>query len=156
MENMVYIWLGAMLLFLIVEAVTVGLTSIWFAAGSLAAFVVAIVGGPFWLQLVLFLLISGVMLAFTRPLAKRYLNSRRKATNADRVLNMVGIVTEDIDNVAAQGTVSVDGKLWTARSKTGNAIGKGKFVRPVAIEGVKLLVVPAEEPSKAPQAEEIL
>lgn len=142
---MVIIWLAALVAFMILEVATVGLTAIWFALGALAALLSAAFGAPLWLQILWFLVISIVALALTRPLARKYLNSRRKATNADRVLGMVAIVKEDIDNVKNTGTVSVSGKLWTARSQSGVFIPRDTLVRPVSIEGVKLIVVPAEE-----------
>ena len=134
---MIKFWLIALVVFAAVEAITVGLTSIWFALGSLVA--------QLWLQIALFVVVSGITLAFTRPLAVKYLNNRRQATNADRVLEMVGVVIEDVDNVAATGVVKVDGKEWSARSMSGVRIEKGTLVRPMMIDGVKLIVVPAQE-----------
>jgi membrane protein implicated in regulation of membrane protease activity len=139
---MTLFWLILLVILIIIEAATVSLTSIWFAVGALAALISAVFSAPIWLQVVWFIFISGIMLVFTRPLAKKYLNSKRTATNADRVLNAVCIVTEDIDNIAGTGTVSVGGKLWTARSKTGDKISKGEMVKAVSIEGVKLIVIP--------------
>jgi membrane protein implicated in regulation of membrane protease activity len=141
-KNMTLFWLIIFVILIVVEAVTVSLTSIWFAAGALAALISAAFSAPIWLQVIWFIVVSGVTLYFTRPLAKRYLNAKRLATNADRVLESVCIVTEEIDNIAGTGTVSVGGKLWTARSKTGEKISMGEMVKAVSIEGVKLIVVP--------------
>ncbi len=157
MEYDVLAWLIAFVVFLIVEAVTFGLTSIYFAAGAFAAFISALLGAELWLQIVLFVVISAITLYFTRPLAKKFVNSRHHPTNADRMLNMVCIVTENIDNIEGTGAVSAGGKIWTARSLTGETIVKGKKVRAEAIEGVKLIVKPlsgegAEEKEKAAQA----
>ena len=143
---MLIIWLALFVVFLIVEAATVGLASIWFAAGALVALICTAFGGPVWLQVGLFVLVSGVTLFFTRPLAKKYLNPNRKATNADMVLTKVGTVTEAIDNIAGTGTVSVGGKLWSARSLTGEVLDKGSYVRADHIEGVKLIVLPLDPP----------
>jgi membrane protein implicated in regulation of membrane protease activity len=156
MDYEVLSWLIAFVVFLIIEAVTFGLASIFFAFGALVALIAAVASAPLWVQVVLFLVVSAVTLYFTRPLAKKYVNSRRMATNADRMLNMIGIVTEDIDNIEGTGTVSVGGKLWTARSLTGETIAKGKKVRAESIEGVKLIVKPlsddaAENKEKAAQ-----
>ena len=142
---MIKFWLIALVVFAAVEAITVGLTSIWFALGSLVALFAAMLGAQLWLQIALFVVVSGITLAFTRPLAVKYLNNRRQATNADRVLEMVGVVIEDVDNVAATGVVKVDGKEWSARSMSGVRIEKGTLVRPMMIDGVKLIVVPAQE-----------
>ena len=141
---MEYVWLAAFVVFVVIEAVTVGLVSIWFAVGSLAAFVAAVAGGSIWLQILVFLLVSGIVLALFRPIAKRRLKVKRRATNADRALGKLCNVTEDIDNIAGTGAVFVDGKTWTARSANGKVIKAGELVRPVRIEGVKLFVELAE------------
>lgn len=145
MDIMSIIWLVALVVFAIAEASTVQLVSIWFAAGSLVAFISALLHAPLWLQVILFLVVAVVALYFTRPLVKKYLNTQVKPTNADRVIGMACRVTEDIDNIAATGAVSVQGKEWTARSKTGQPFKTGDLVRAVAIEGVKLIVIPIEE-----------
>ena len=140
-------WLAAMIIFLIIEAATVGLAAIWFAFGALAALLSTLLGAKLWLQITCFLLVSVITLIFTRPIAQKHFNSRRSPTNADRVLGMVCIVTEDIDNVAATGAVKAEGKLWSARSLSGAPIEKGAYVRAAAIEGVKLIVEPVPAPS---------
>lgn len=141
---MVAIWLAILIIFLIGEAITAALTSIWFAAGALAALVCAAVAPDlFWLQLVWFIVISALALLFTRPLAKRYFNEKSmKATNADRVLEMTGLVKEKVDNLRGTGLVYVGGKDWTARSETGEIIPTDTQVKIVRIEGVKLIVEP--------------
>ena len=141
---MTLIWLVAFIVFIFIEVATVGVTSVWFALGSLAALLFSILDAGLWLQIAVFLVVTAVTLIFTRPAAQKFLNSRRKATNADRVLSMVGIVKEDINNVLSTGLISVGGKDWTARSLTGEPIPQGVFVRPISIEGVKLIVVKAE------------
>ena len=138
--NMSIVWLVLMVLLLILEAATAGLTSIWFALGALAALIASFFGGALWLQLVWFFAVSLLTLWLTRPLALKYLNSRRVATNADRVIGAEAVVTEDIDNIAGSGAVHVDGHEWTARSGSGANIAKGAVVRVERIEGVKLIV----------------
>ena len=138
--NMSIVWLALMVLLLILEAATAGLTSIWFALGALAALIASFFGGALWLQLAWFLAVSVLTLWLTRPLALKYLNSRRVATNADRVIGAEAVVTEDIDNIAGSGAVHVDGHEWTARSGSGANIAKGAVVRVERIEGVKLIV----------------
>ena len=138
--NMTVVWLALMVLLLIVEALTAPLVCIWFAIGALAALISALFGAAIWLQVVWFLLVSLLTLWLTRPIAVKYLNSRRVATNADRVVGAEGVVTEDIDNIAGTGAVKLDGKEWTARSGSGANIAKGAVVRVERIEGVKLIV----------------
>lgn len=142
------IWGIAIVVFLVIEGLTVGLASIWFALGSLAALIAAFCGGPVWLQILLFLLVSIAALWVTRPLALKYINGKKMATNADRVVGTTCLVTETIDNLAAKGAVRVNGKTWTARSQTGAVIQPGTLVQILAIEGVKLIVceVPAPQP----------
>ncbi|MBQ3403888.1 MAG: NfeD family protein [Oscillospiraceae bacterium] len=137
-----------MILFFVFEGATVGLISIWFAFGAIAAFIASLLHAPLWLTIVLFVLVSAVCLFFTRPLAKRYLDSKKRPTNADRVLEMTGVVTEAIDNLHDVGAVSIGGKVWTARSMSGKPIAKDEFVRPMRIEGVKLIVLPLDDAVK--------
>lgn len=139
---MIVAWLIALILFVIVEAATYALVSIWFAAGALVALISAAVNASVWLQVVLFLVISAVTLAATRPMARKFQGQKKERTNADKVLEMTGVVTERIDNIDGTGTVYVDGKVWSARSENGDVIEKDTRVKVVRIEGVKLYVVP--------------
>lgn len=143
LQNMSIVWLVLMVLLLIVEAATAGLTCIWFALGALAALISALFGAQLWLQFAWFIVVSVVTLWFTRPLAIKYLNSRKVATNADRVVGAEGVVTEPIDNLAGTGAVKLEGKEWTARSDSGVNIAKDAVVIVKRIEGVKLIVDPA-------------
>ncbi len=139
--NMPAVWLVLMIILLVIEGVVPGLVSIWFALGALAALLSAIVGAPIWLQIVWFLLISVVSLILTRPLAKKYVNSKTTPTNADMLIGQECVVTEAIDNVLGLGAVTVGGKVWTARTENPDikaAIGQTMTV--VRIEGVKLIV----------------
>ena len=138
-------WLIAMAVFLIVEAVTVGLAAIWFAAGSLVAMICAMLNAPIWLQIVVFLVVSAVALYFTRPLVKKYINNKVEPTNADMTIGKECRVTETINNIAGTGAVYVDGKTWTARSEDDEIIEAGELVTPIRIEGVKLIVKKAKE-----------
>ena len=142
---MTVIWSVAIAVFLIIEAVTAGLASIWFVLGSAAALISALFGAPVWLQLVWFVLISAATLYFTRPLVKKYINTRTVATNSDKLIGMEGIVTERIDNLAASGMVSIDGKIWTARSEGEKSFEVGSRVSVASIQGVKLMVEQAKE-----------
>ena len=139
-------WLIIMVLFLAVEAATVGLVCIWFAAGALIALLAAMCGAQLWLQIVLFLVVSAATLYFTRPLVRRYVNSKVEPTNADRVIGKECRVTETVDNIAGTGAVYVDGKTWTARSENDEVIQEGTLVTAKSIDGVKLIVAaPAKE-----------
>ena len=134
-------WVVALVVFLIVEAVTEGLVSIWFVFGSLVALICAALGAAVWLQIFWFVIVSVATLVLTRPLVKRYVDSRSVATNADRSIGRAAVVTERIDNLAATGAVQLDGVVWTARSTDDAvAIETGERVTVRAIEGVKLIV----------------
>ena len=134
------VWLVLLLLFAGAEAATVGLTSVWFAAGALFALIAALLGGPLWIQITLFLTVSLLCLLAVRPLARRHLNSRVEATNADRVIGEQAQVTEDIDNIRGKGAVVIRGVTWTARSEDGLPVPAGSLVRVLRIEGVKVFV----------------
>ena len=140
----IIVWAVALVVFLIVEAVTAGLVSIWFAAGALAALVCALLKGPPWLQILWFVVVSLVTLILTKPLVKKYVNGRRHPTNADRSIGRRAVVTERIDTLAASGAVQLDGIVWTARSLSGSVLETGEIVTVKDIQGVKLLVERAE------------
>jgi membrane protein implicated in regulation of membrane protease activity len=136
-------WLIAMVVLLIVEGLAPGLVSIWFALGALAALISALLGAPVWLQIVWFLLVSIVTLALTRPLARKYVNGRIVATNADMLVGRECVVTERIDNVLGTGAVTVGGKIWTARMADPEGKAEtGERMEVLRIEGVKLIVKP--------------
>lgn len=144
--NMIIIWLVALVIFLIAEAATTSLVSIWFALGSLGALLIALIAEKLlWTQIITFLVISAVTLFFTRPIAQKYLNSHTKRTNADRVFDMTGIVKDQIDNIASTGSVYIGGKMWTARSENGDVIPENTLVETIRIEGVKLMVTKQTE-----------
>ncbi len=133
-------WLIAFIALVAGEAATVGLVCIWFAAGAVGGFLVAILGGRFWLQLIVFAAVSALTLALVRPAAARFIRPRRSPTNADRVVDQTASVTETIDNEAGTGQVNVLGQVWTARSALGVVIPAGSQVKVQRIEGVKLFV----------------
>ncbi len=139
------VWLALLVAFLIAEAACpVHLISIWFAAGAVAAMVVSMLGGSVWLQVVLFVLVSGTLLALLWPLTRKYMRPRLTATNADSVIGSTGLVTAAIDNVAAAGQVKLGAMVWTARSTSGDPIPEGSRIRVDRIEGVKVFVSPVE------------
>ena len=139
------IWLVLMVVFLIVEAVcAIHLVSIWFAAGSLVAAVVAMLGGEIWLQVGLFLVVSCAILALMWPFVQKFLNPGLKKTNLDSIVGSEGLVTGEIDNLSARGQVKLGGMEWTARSTTGEPISVGTRIRVDRIEGVKVFVTPVK------------
>jgi membrane protein implicated in regulation of membrane protease activity len=102
-------WLIGMLVLLGIEIATMGLTTIWFAGGCLAAFVMAVAGGGFGVQLIVFFVVSLVLLFVTRPIAVKFFNQGRTKTNADSLIGEKAIVMKDIDNLLAEGEVEVNG-----------------------------------------------
>jgi len=136
------IWFALLVLFIWVEASTVTMVSAWFAVGAFAALIAALLGGQFWLQLVLFVVCSGVSLAALRPIAKKYFTPKLTATNVDALVGTLCLVTGDVDNVNAQGQVKVGGVEWTARSTDGTNIPAGTQVKIDRVEGVKVYVTP--------------
>lgn len=138
------IWLVLLILFLVAEAATVTMVSLWFAAGSLAALIVAVTGGPLGLQLFVALAVSALLLACLRPVVRKHFIPGLTKTNVDAVIGSCGYVTADIDNVSATGTVKLGAMEWTARSTTGAPIPKGTLVKVDRIEGVKAFVTPAQ------------
>ena len=145
MDLMIWIWLGAAVLFGIVEALTAGLVSIWFVAGAAAGLVAAVFDLSVPVQVGAFIVVTAAALAVTRPLVKRWTSGKAVPTNADRVLGQTAKVTEAVDNENAAGAVYVDGKTWTARSADGSVIPAGTRVTVERIEGVKLFVKPCEK-----------
>ena len=145
------IWLILMIGFIIAEAACpIHLISIWFAAGSLAAALIAMLGGQLWLQVTVFVVISGGLLACLWPFTKKFLNPRHVATNLDSVIGAQCYVTADIDNLTACGQVKLNGMEWTARSTDGSPIPTGTLVRVDKIEGVKVFVTPVKAAAAKP------
>ena len=141
------VWLVLLVIFLVVEASTVTLVSLWFAIGSLVALLAGLLGSPLWLQAGLFLLVSVLSLMALRPLVRKFLTPNISATNVDSVIGSTGLVTAPIDNVAATGQVKLGAMIWTARSSSGTPIAEGTLVKVDKIEGVKVFVSPAEVPA---------
>ena len=147
-------WLIASAVFLLVEIMTLGLTSIWFAGGAVVAAITALFGVPFWVQMLIFIVVTCLLFALTRPVAKRYLNSKVQKTNTDALIGQTALVTQDIDNLNAKGQVKetinnmeskglvqLNGQDWTARSfEAGEIIPEGSEVIVKEIRGVKLIV----------------
>ena len=142
-KTMLFVWLAALVFFLVIEGATAQLVSIWFVLGALAALIVNLLHGSMWLQIAAFVIVSVLALIFTRPVIRRLTKGHVSATNADRIIGTTCMVTETIDNIAGTGAVSAAGKIWTARSRDGEPIPEGTLVTVSAIEGVKAIVVTA-------------
>jgi membrane protein implicated in regulation of membrane protease activity len=132
------VWIIAVIVFGIVEGMTEGLVSVWFAVGSLAGLLASALNYGSLTQLTAFVVVSAIALAATRPLAQKYGSGTYTRTNADRVIGQIGRVTEDVDG--ENGVVYADGKSWTARSADGTPLPADTQVRIDRIEGVKLYV----------------
>ena len=141
MSEMMILWLVVLIIAIIVEVITMGLTSIWFAGGALVAFFAAMLHIPVFIQVILFFLISVLLLAFTRPLAVKFFNKDRVKTNVESMVGRQAVVTGEIDNLQGIGQVTVSGQEWSARSvEEGVRIPVGAVVDVVSVSGVKLIV----------------
>ncbi len=139
----VLIWLGIMIALLMIEAITVGLTTIWFAAGAFVAMLASAVGIGIIGQVLLFFAVSLVLLFFTRPFAIRYINPHKIRTNYENAVDQTVKVTECVDNRNGTGIVVLNGQEWSARMREDPIILKeGALAKVVAIEGVKLILIP--------------
>ena len=136
----VIIWMAVTVLLCIVEAVTANLVTVWFAVGAFGAVIAAAAGASTPIQVAVFVLLSAVSLALTRPIMKKVTKKTGEATNADKAIGEICVVIEDIDNDLNTGAVSCLGKIWTARTVDGTAVKKNEKVRVTEIKGVKLIV----------------
>lgn len=141
----VLIWLGILIVMLLAEAATVGLATIWFAAGALVAMIAAALGVNVIVQLILFFAVSIVLLYYTRPIALRYFTPKKIRTNYENALDKTVKVTERVDNANETGTAVLNGQEWTARAKDDAVIIEaGQLAKVTAVEGVKLILVPQD------------
>lgn len=136
------VWFLLLVLFVVAEAATVSMVSAWFAIGALAALAGALLGAKTWLQIVLFVAVSGISLAMLRPVAKKYFNKRITRTNVDALAGKTCLVTAGIDNLQACGQVKLGDVEWSARSSTNEPIPAGTQVKIDRVEGVKVYVTP--------------
>ena len=141
----VWIWLGLLILFILAEAATVVLVSIWFAGGALVGMLLAALHAPVWLQVLGALAASAVLLCFTRPVAMKHFNRSRVKTNVEDLKGKQAIVTSEINNLMGVGQVIVGGQEWSARNAVENeVIPEGMVVTIEQIKGVKLIVKSVE------------
>ncbi len=148
MTEAAYFWLALMIAFIVVEASTVSVVSVWFAAGALAALLTDALTGPFWLQVLIFIAVSGVLLWLLRPITKKYFTPKLTRTNVDAVIGTTGTVLEDIDNLASAGRVKLGAMEWSARSSDDVVIPAGTLIRVDKVEGVKVFVTAIKETQK--------
>ena len=140
---MVWIWVALLAAFVVIEAATAQLVTIWFAIGAFAALVSTFFTESILAQIIVFVIVSAVALAVTRPVVKKMTKAKKQPTNADMYIGKQAVVTEDINNLEATGLVNVGGSVWTARTETeGCTVPAGEHVTVVKIEGVKLIVRP--------------
>lgn len=139
--TMAFIWLAVFVVMVVTEIATLGLTTIWFAGGALVALIISLFNPPVAVQIAVFIVVSVVLLIFTRPIAAKHFNKKMVATNVDSVPGEIGIVSVNIDNIAATGTVMIKGMEWTARTESDDLkIEKGAKVKVLRVEGVKVIV----------------
>lgn len=144
MEYAIVIWAGLIVLFTIVEALTLGLTSIWFAVGALGALIASALGFGLAVQLVIFLIVAFVLSYYTRPIAKKIFKVGENKTNIDALIGKTGFVTMTIEE-RVLGQVKLNGQIWTAKAQGHEVINVGEDVEVLAIEGVKLIVKRSEK-----------
>lgn len=137
-------WLILLVILLIVEIITLGLATIWFAGGALVAFIFSLFLDNLLLEVILFLVVSLLLLYFTRPLVIKYFNPKRVKTNYEGIVGKEALVHISIDNMNAVGQVTVDGQIWSARTADGSTLEKGTKVIVQNISGVKLIVLKKE------------
>ncbi len=138
------VWFVLLVVFIMVEASTVTVVSLWFAVGALTAMVAALLGAELWLQAVLFAVVSVVLLCALRPIVRKYFTPKLTKTNVDALVGTTGRVTEKIDNTLSQGRVKLGAMEWSARSTAGEMVEEGTLVRVDRIEGVKVFVTKVE------------
>ncbi len=142
----VLFWLGIMVTFLIIEAITVGLTTIWFAIGAFFAMIAAALGVMTPIQIVIFFAVSLTLLLFTRPIVVKYVNPHKIKTNYEDAVDKTVKVIERVDNVNGTGKAVLSGQEWTARTKEDEmGLEEGELARVVGVEGVKLILIPLRQ-----------
>lgn len=134
------IWLAGIVAFIVLEAVTYQLVSVWFALGAICAMIAMAAGADFTVQMIVFIAISGICLLCLRPVSKKLLKNKTLKTNVDGLIGKEVIITKEINNLISAGEGRVNGMTWTVRSDDNSVIGEGETAVVTAIEGVKLIV----------------
>ena len=138
-----WIWVGLTVLFVIIEALTLGLTTIWFALAAFVMIFLSFLPIPFVFQFIIFLAISAVLLIFTRPIALKKFKTGSVKTNVESLVGMNALVTKEIGEFD-RGEVKLNGQIWTARSENSSVIKEGTKCEVVRIEGVQAIVRPKD------------
>lgn len=138
--NLGILWLIAVLVFAVLEMLTYQLVSIWFAGGAIGALAAYALGADFTVQMIVFLLLTGILLLATRPFVKKMLHGPGFKTNVDSLVGKEAMVTDAVCNIENHGEAKVNGMVWTARSLNGETIPAGEVVVVERVEGVKLMV----------------
>ncbi|MCQ2463281.1 MAG: NfeD family protein [Clostridia bacterium] len=139
-EYDLFIWIALAVIFAVAEAVTVQLVTVWFAVGAVGAVVANILGASPIVQTAVFVALSVLTLIISRPFVKKFTKTKIQPTNADMLIGETAVVTQSIDNLRGEGTVTVRGIVWTARSSDNSPVDEGEMVTVVKIEGAKLIV----------------
>lgn len=134
------LWIFIAIICGVIEVATLGLTTIWFAIGALVAWIFAVFDFPVGIQIAVFLVTSIILLYYTRPIAQKVLKIGHEKTNADRLVNNIGIVTEEIDNLNGKGLVKINGQIWSAKTLDNDIIKINEKVKVIEIQGVKLII----------------
>lgn len=142
----VFIWLGIMIVLLLIEAATVGLTTIWFAAGALVAMILCALGIGAFGQWAVFFIVSLILLYFTRPFALKWMTPHKLRTNYENAVDKTVRITERVDNIAGTGAAVLNGQEWTARMQQDDVtLEQGELAKVAAVEGVKLILIPLDK-----------
>ncbi len=134
------IWLIGVIVFMILEAATYQLVSVWFAFGAIGGLIASVLGGGFYTQAIVFIVISALCLIILRPLSIKLMKNQNIKTNTDSLIGKMVLITEEVDNNAGKGQGKINGSVWSVRSADGSDIPVGESVKIIKIEGVKLIV----------------
>lgn len=138
--DMSMMWLIVIIIGVITEIASMGLTSIWFALAAIVSFILAKIGFGSSVQIIAFIVVTILLLIFTKPFVKKHLKIGDQKTNTDLLIGESAKVTQKINNIEGTGKVFINGMEWTARTENTEVIDEGKIVKVVRIEGVKLIV----------------
>ncbi|MDE5864281.1 MAG: NfeD family protein [Lachnospiraceae bacterium] len=139
-------WLSLAAIFIVIEIISLGLTTIWFAGGAFVAAIACLCNANLVVQVILFLVVSILLLILTRPLAVKHLDSKTEKTNAESLIGQTAVVLQEINNIEGTGQAKVNGMEWTARAQSDEEIiPAGVQVVIKEIQGVKLIVERKEE-----------
>ena len=135
------VWLVIAAVLFVGEILTAGFLLLWFAIAAVVAMFVSFITTNLFIQILVFLIVSVLLLIFTRPLLSKYTNKDNTITNSNAIIGKTAIVTEDISLLNSTGQINVDGEIWSAKTMDPNLIiPKGSKVEIIGIDGVKACV----------------